>query len=72
MYRALRIDDRVDEVLVEVVDELGDAVVHPARHRDVVEHRQVLHQLAQADAAGVRTERHPELRRHAGSRRGSR
>ena len=30
--------------------------------RDVVEHRQVLHGLAQPDSAGVRADRHPELR----------
>ena len=51
-------------MLVQVIDELGDAIVHPARHRQVVEHRQVLHQLAQPDAAGMRADRHAELRRH--------
>ena len=30
-------------------------------HRDEVEHREVLHHLAQADAAGVRAHRHAEL-----------
>ena len=56
--------DRIDEMLVQVIDELGDAIVHAARHGDVIEHRQVLHQLAQPDAARMRTDRHAELRRH--------
>ena len=49
-------------MLVEVVDVLDHAPVHRARHGDVVEHREVLHRLAQADAAGVRAHGHAELR----------
>ena len=54
---------RVDEVLVKVVDELDHAAVELAADRDVVGHRQVLDELAQADAAGVRAHRHAELGR---------
>src|SRR5262245_22281103 len=57
-------DDGIDEMLVEVIDELGDAVVHPSRHREAVPHRQVLDQLAEPDAAGVRADRDAELRGH--------
>src|SRR5262245_31383907 len=53
--------DRVDEVLVEVVDELADAVVERRANGDEVEHRDVLRVLAQPHAAGVRTHRHTEL-----------
>ena len=35
---------------------------HAAADRDEVEHRQVLHELAQPDPAGVRAHRHAELR----------
>ena len=51
-------------MLVEVVDELGDPAVQAARDGDVVEDRQVLDELAQADAAGVRADRDAELRGH--------
>src|SRR5258707_2613668 len=57
-------DARIDEVLVEVVDVLAHAVFETAAHRDVVEDRDVLHILAEADAAGMRADRHAELRRH--------
>ena len=43
------------------------SVTRPSRlpgHRHVVEHRQVLHELAQTDAARVRAHRHAELLRH--------
>ena len=43
---------RIGEVL-EVVDELAGAAVERARHGEVVEHRQVLHESAQPDPAGV-------------------
>lgn len=56
-------DDRVDEVLVQVVDVLDHAAVQRTADADVVEHGQVLHQLAQADAAGVRADRDAELGR---------
>ena len=51
-------------MLVQVIDELHHAPFHRAGDGDVVEHRQVLHVLAQADAAGVRADRHAELRGH--------
>ena len=57
-------DDGIDEVLVQVIDELGDRSSIRPDDGDVVEHRQMLHQLAQPDAAGVRAHRHAELRRH--------
>ena len=53
--------DRSDEVLVQMVDELDDAAVHGSGDRHEVEHRQVLHGLAQADAARVRAHGHAEL-----------
>lgn len=56
-------DGGVGEVLVEVVDVLDDAVLAAAGHRDVVEHRQVLHQLAQSDATGVGADRDAVLGR---------
>ena len=55
--------DRVDEVLVQVVDVLDHPAVDRAADREEVEHGQVLHHLAQADAAGVRADRHAELGR---------
>src|SRR5712691_3621167 len=61
-------DGGIDEVLVQMIDELGDAVVHPSGDGDIVEHRQVLHELAQSDAADMRADRHAELRRHQDDR----
>ena len=55
-------DGRVAEVLVQVVHPLDDAVVEGCADGDVVEHGQVLHVLAQADAAGVRAYGNAELR----------
>src|SRR5918992_5123833 len=52
--------DRVDEVLVQVVDVLDGTAGQLAADRDVVEHRQVLDHLAQADAARVRAHGHAE------------
>src|ERR671911_1428563 len=43
--------DRCDEVLVQVVHELDHPAVEPAGPGDVVEHRQVLHRLAEPDPA---------------------
>jgi len=51
-------------VLVQVVDELGDPALEASRDRDVVEHRQVLYQLAQSHPAGVRAHGNVELLRH--------
>jgi hypothetical protein len=48
-------------VLVQVVDPLDPASFRGAGQGHVVEHRQVLDDLAQADPAGVRADRHPEL-----------
>ena len=56
-------DDGILEVLVQVIDVFDHASFHRPGHGDVVEHRQMLHVLAQADAAGVRTHRDAELRR---------
>jgi len=49
-------------MLVEVIDVLDDAVLHRSADADEVEHREVLHVLAEADAAGVWTNRDAELR----------
>src|SRR5206468_1031821 len=47
-------DHRVQEMLVQVVHVLDDAVLERGAHADVVEDREVLHVLAQPDPAGVR------------------
>ena len=46
-----------------MVDPFDEAIIERAAHGDVVEHREVLDVLAEPDAAGVRTDRNPELRR---------
>jgi hypothetical protein len=51
-------------MLVKMIHELRDAVIHPARDGQVIPHRQVLHQLAQPHAARVRAYRDAELRGH--------
>src|SRR5439155_21520026 len=61
-------DDGIHEVLVQVIDELGHAIVHAAGNGEVVEHREVLHQFAQPDATRVGANRHAELRRHQNHR----
>ena len=53
--------DRIEEMFVQVVHELDHAVLACAGDRDEVEHGEVLDHLAQADAAGVRQDRHAEL-----------
>ena len=53
---AVPYDDRVGEVLVEMVDVLDDPVLPAAGDRHVVEHREVLDQFAQSDASGVRAD----------------
>ncbi len=50
-------------MLVEVVDELDHASILAAGDGDEVEHREVLHGFAEADAAGVRAHGYAELRR---------
>ena len=65
-------DDRVEEVLVEVVDVLDHPTLERAADADVVEDREVLDELAQADAAGVRADRDAELGRHAAAPRAPR
>ena len=50
-------------MLVQVVDPLDDAVLERAADGDVVEEREVLDVLAEADAARVRADRDAELRR---------
>ncbi len=47
---------------MQVVDELDDPVLRRAGDGDQVEHRQVLHQFAQADTARVRADGDAELR----------
>ena len=54
-------DDRIGEVLVQVVDVLDPPTLRRPADGDEVEHREVLDHLAQADAAGVRAHRHAEL-----------
>src|SRR5438477_6600331 len=54
--------DRVDEILVQVVDELAHTILERGADRHVVEHRHVLRVLAQPDAARVRADRDAELR----------
>src|SRR5262245_29204912 len=61
-------DDWILEVLVQVIDVFDHAPFHRASYRDVVEHREMLHVFAQADAARVRTDGNPELRRHEDDR----
>src|SRR5689334_21810211 len=53
--------DRVQEVFVEMIDILQHPVLQRAADTDIVHHRQVLHVLAEAHAAGMRADRHPEL-----------
>ena len=48
-------------MLVQVVHVLDDPTVHRSADGDVVEDREVLDVLAQADAAGVRADGHAEL-----------
>src|SRR5260370_24451726 len=55
--------DRLDEVLVEVIDVLARAVLEPPAHGDEGEDREVLDVLAPADPPGVRTDLDSELRR---------
>ena len=50
-------------MLVQVVDPLDHPAVPGPGQRDVIEHGQVLDELAQPDAAGVRADRHAELGR---------
>jgi hypothetical protein len=52
---------RVDEVLMEMVDVLDHPSFHRATDGDVVEHRQVLCVLAEADTTGMRTDGDAEL-----------
>src|SRR5260370_40644043 len=56
--------DRLDEVLVEGIDVLARAVLERPAHGDEVQDREALDVLAQADPAGVRTDRDSEIRRH--------
>ena len=65
-HHVARVTDhhRVDEMLVEVVDILDHPALERAGNADVVDDREVLHELAQPDAAGVGADRHAELRRH--------
>src|SRR5258706_4060253 len=57
-------DAEIDEVLVQMVDVLAHAVLEAAAHGNVVEDGEVLDVLAEADAAGMRADRHAELCRH--------
>src|SRR5207302_9571824 len=49
------------EVLVQMVDILDDPILERAADADVVEDREMLHVLAQANATGVRTDGDAEL-----------
>ena len=51
------------EVLVQMIGELGRAIVERTAHAHVVDRAEVLHVLAQAEAARVRAHRNAELRR---------
>ena len=51
-------------MLVQVVHLLEGPVLKGSANVDVVEDREVLHVLAQADAARVRAVRHPKLLGH--------
>src|SRR5256714_11692353 len=54
--------DRVHKMLVQVIHVLDDAVLERPAHADVIEHREVLHVLAQAYAAGMWADGDAELR----------
>ena len=54
----------MNEVLVQMIDELDHPPLECSRYRDVIEHRQVLDELAQSHAAGVWADRNAELGRH--------
>ena len=51
-------------MLVQVIDVLQDTLIERRADADVIKDRQMLNILAQADAAGMRTDRHAELGRH--------
>ena len=53
--------DGREEVLVKVVDELDDAVIHGGGDAEEIEDGEVLDVLAEADAAGVRADGDVEL-----------
>ena len=53
--------DRVHEVLVQVLRVLQRAILEACTHHDVVDQRDVLPVLAEADAAGMRAHRHAKL-----------
>src|SRR5256886_3686880 len=53
---------RMHEVLVQVIHVFHHAILERGADRDVVEHREVLHVLAQPHAAGVRADGDAELR----------
>src|SRR5678815_2722885 len=61
-------DAWIHEVFVQVIDELGHAIVHPPRHAQKIKHREMLDQLAQPNAPGVWTNGNAELRRHQDNR----
>ncbi len=64
MVAAVFYDDGVEELLVQVVHVLEDPVLKGGTDVDVVEDREVLHVLAQADAARVRADGHLKLPGH--------
>src|SRR5436190_5151082 len=55
--------DRIQEMLVEMVDVLDHPALEAATDRDVVDRGEMLHELAQTDAAGMGTHGNAELRR---------
>src|SRR4030095_2357007 len=54
----------MDKVLVQVIDVFNNSIIKASTDGDVVENRQMLNVLAQADTTSVRTNRHAKLRRH--------
>src|SRR5207253_5927288 len=57
-------DDRVHKMLVQVGCVLDHAILQRAANRDVVEEREMLHILTEANAARVRTDRDAEFGCH--------
>src|SRR5262249_42113956 len=57
-------DDWVDEMLMQMIDVFDNPAFERRAHGDVVEDGEMLHVLAESDAARVRTDRNAEFRRH--------
>src|SRR5689334_19413712 len=59
---------RVEEMLMQMIHVLDDATVHRSGDGDEIEHREMLHVLAQPHTARMRTYRNPEFRGHQENR----